>query len=377
MKFKYIIPAVAAMLFSSFAIVDVLSTIQLNKTQLSDRILKEIEEENPGGFLEINLNHVPNFGLTVTKTDFQSINASNYRAQMTDFKIQVMEIMKSEAFQIQWEAWLSTMNLTRADNLHDLALSIVKLSPYSPGTADEMLDKVNSVINSQNDNIKDIDSQLKTGGLPPGAITNRQNERKKAIAQLNAANAVKEKQPAGNVAFKSAFIIWDQTNDVLNDLDGIDNELNSIKTDMESWKYGVGPDHKKEVLASKTVFEGKRALIVQLLDKKKISDAVFIEAYTNYVNEKLVADKITTLTPADLQDRKDKRNPYLRLKKIMQVFIAQTDDIDFKATLTDKNQFTNTEYEGKPPVWKFYFRRGEVFTTTAREITRQWMSELK
>jgi hypothetical protein len=60
-------------------------------------------------------------------------------------------------------------------------------------------------------------------------------------------------------------------------------------------------------------------------------------------------------------------------------FLAQTNGIDYNATLAERNGkqvFTNPAYEAKNAQWKMAFHAGKEVTETARTFAQQWIKEL-
>ncbi len=73
-------------------------------------------------------------------------------------------------------------------------------------------------------------------------------------------------------------------------------------------------------------------------------------------------------------------NQLLFVKKRLQEFLAETEQIDFDAELTSKNGkkvFVNPAYESKGSRWKMAYRAGKGAITTARIFAEQWISEIK
>lgn len=67
------------------------------------------------------------------------------------------------------------------------------------------------------------------------------------------------------------------------------------------------------------------------------------------------------------------------IKKRLQQFLEETEDIDFSAELTEKNKkmvFVNPDYEAKGKRWKMGYRAGEEVVQTARKYVEDWLKEL-
>jgi hypothetical protein len=67
------------------------------------------------------------------------------------------------------------------------------------------------------------------------------------------------------------------------------------------------------------------------------------------------------------------------VKKRLQQFMVETQDIDFNAELVQKNgkkYFVKPEYESKSNRWKMAFRAGSEVVNPAREFVQQWINEL-
>ena len=72
-------------------------------------------------------------------------------------------------------------------------------------------------------------------------------------------------------------------------------------------------------------------------------------------------------------------NYWLVIKARLVNFLAQTNGIDYKATVVERNRkqvFTNPKYEAKSSQWKMGFRAGKEVTETARTFAQQWLKEL-
>ncbi len=70
----------------------------------------------------------------------------------------------------------------------------------------------------------------------------------------------------------------------------------------------------------------------------------------------------------------------LFVKKRLQQFLNETENIDFAAELTVRNGikvFVNPAYESKGNRWKMAYRAGKDVVTTARTFAQQWTSEIK
>ncbi len=69
-----------------------------------------------------------------------------------------------------------------------------------------------------------------------------------------------------------------------------------------------------------------------------------------------------------------------KVKSNLQIFMNETEGIDFDAELVQKNgkkYFVKPEYERKSSRWKMSFRAGREAVTTARNIVQQWIPEIK
>lgn len=70
----------------------------------------------------------------------------------------------------------------------------------------------------------------------------------------------------------------------------------------------------------------------------------------------------------------------LFVKKRLQEFLAETEQIDFDAELTIKNGkkvFVNPAYESKSNRWKMAYRAGKEVIVSSRAFAQQWISEIK
>jgi hypothetical protein len=70
----------------------------------------------------------------------------------------------------------------------------------------------------------------------------------------------------------------------------------------------------------------------------------------------------------------------LFIKKRLEQFLTETENIDFNAALVPKNNkmvFANAAYESKGKRWKMAYRAGKEVVETARTFVEQWLNELK
>lgn len=380
MKSKFLLAGIAMLLLCSFAGYDILTEAKLTKEQLSDRLVKELSDESAGSFLQVHINQFTTFGLNVTLADFKSIATATYQPKLMEMKAQITVAMQSPYFQKQWDAYLVSQGIPKINTKHDLAAAQVRREQPSVASVTTpvsgITEELENTIRSKNDELTDLNNQLKEKGNPPGRIKTNNDDKQKAIVKLAAAKEAYAKKDGDEAAYKNAYLIWKHTEEILEEIENVDNELNSIAIDISTWSAGVGADHKKEVLASKQDYTAKRAVFQQILDKKKVSNTAFNDAYMDWRWTALINEKMERITDADVKRVKDMANPNLHLKAVLQQFLIRSNGIDFNAAVL-KNHFVNKDYEGKTNEWKFYFRRGAAFTNAARSITAQWIAELK
>ena len=79
-------------------------------------------------------------------------------------------------------------------------------------------------------------------------------------------------------------------------------------------------------------------------------------------------------------EKKYPSDPQQYVKKRLQEFLDETDDIDFNAELKAQNGqkvFVNKDYENRGDRWKMAFRAGKEVVEPARKFATEWMSEIK
>ncbi|MEK6481814.1 hypothetical protein WJR50_30000 [Catalinimonas sp. 4WD22] len=67
------------------------------------------------------------------------------------------------------------------------------------------------------------------------------------------------------------------------------------------------------------------------------------------------------------------------IKKRLQLFLEESQDIDFSAELTEKDKkmvFVNPDYEAKGKRWKMGYRAGKEVVQTARTYVEDWLKEI-
>jgi hypothetical protein len=117
----------------------------------------------------------------------------------------------------------------------------------------------------------------------------------------------------------------------------------------------------------------------QLKDAEDPNNKMFVNYRKNYDqsvksinagNEKLLAD----------WENEYPSNHLLFVKKRLQQFLEETNDIDFAATTVMKNGkkiFEKREYESKGNRWKMAYRAGKEVIGTSRAFVQQWVNEIK
>lgn len=79
-------------------------------------------------------------------------------------------------------------------------------------------------------------------------------------------------------------------------------------------------------------------------------------------------------------DEYNKRKNYkANLKSTLQLFLSETADVDFNASLKSRGSmkyFENSVYERKSKIWKACYRAGAEATSAARNFAQQWLKEL-
>lgn len=155
------------------------------------------------------------------------------------------------------------------------------------------------------------------------------------------------------------------------------------KEQVESSKKSlaeVEANHKKADATLKPMFE---KILVQA--QKQLKDAQDPNSKTNanyrrnYEQTAKFADDANKRMLAEWEV-KYPANHLLFVKKRMQQFLDETDDIDFNAVLETKNGkkiFVNRAYESKGNRWKMGFRAGKEVVETARAFIQNWMTEIK
>lgn len=83
---------------------------------------------------------------------------------------------------------------------------------------------------------------------------------------------------------------------------------------------------------------------------------------------------------AELDNEYPDNNPKPMIKKWLEKFLEETDDIDFNAQVVDgqygKKVFAKQEYERKSSLWKLCYRAGKETTNACRNFAQNWLKEL-
>lgn len=137
---------------------------------------------------------------------------------------------------------------------------------------------------------------------------------------------------------------------------------------------------KKSDANTKKALEPLRATVQKSLKDAEDPNG---KAMTNYKrNYPAMLQNYEASYKRDLADWEAKypSNHLYFVKQRMQEFLDQTKDVDFSATLYDKNgiqYFTNRAYESKSNNWKMAFRAGKEVVEPARAFVQEWMAAIK
>ncbi len=153
--------------------------------------------------------------------------------------------------------------------------------------------------------------------------------------------------------------------------------LENLKKQVAETKDAVVKKQLQEMLIMSIKIQADMKVQMESPDyKKAMKDA-------NEMMQKMEAEQYAT----DLGQYQEKykqwqeeKNPDVLLKKDLQRFLTETEDINFNAQLiTDPNgkkEFAKEEYIQKSIYWKQAFRSGKPTIDAARSIAKEWLKEL-
>lgn len=229
------------------------------------------------------------------------------------------------------------------------------------------------------------DSKLNSGFLL-GAFDEYGISKAKNIATANRAGIVKDA-----VAYAKKYV----TSEVfIRQYNEMRMQAKPVLTAMKS------PEQLQEemiVAAKKSVAETEGSLKKADASLKPVFEKVLAEAKKQLAeaenpNSKMLANYRRNYEPSlKMNEQNNKRllaaweaaypvNHLAFVKKRLQQFLEETDDIDFNAALTEKNgvkYFVNSVYEGRGNRWKMAFRAGKEAVETARAQAAQWVLEIQ
>jgi hypothetical protein len=152
----------------------------------------------------------------------------------------------------------------------------------------------------------------------------------------------------------------------------IDNYRKSVQGMEETVKKA---DAQYKPLFQKSLDEARK----QLKQIEDPNNEMYVSYRQNYdqaikslsqSNQKLLAD----------WENEYPNNHLLFVKKRLQQFLEETNDVDFEATTIMKNGkkiFEKREYESKGRRWKMAYRAGKEVVGTSRVFVQQWVNEIK
>lgn len=153
--------------------------------------------------------------------------------------------------------------------------------------------------------------------------------------------------------------------------------LENLKKQVAETKDAVVKKQLQEMLIMSIKIQADMKVQMESPEfKKSMKDA-------NETMQKIEAEQYAT-DLAQYQEKymqwQEEKNQNVLLKKDLQKFLTETEDIDFNAQLiTDQNgrrEFAKEEYTQKSIYWKQAFRAGKPTIDAARGIAKEWLKEL-
>lgn len=165
---------------------------------------------------------------------------------------------------------------------------------------------------------------------------------------------------------------------------------NKIQTPEEFRKQMID-QYKTSIAQTETTLKSMDASLKKSLEsamataKKELKE---LEAGTNknYISYKEnyaeMAKSTESMNASQLQqwEAEFPDNQMLFIKARLEVFMNETEGIDYSAALFEKNgkkYFVNKEYEYKGNRWKMAYRAGKEAMEMARTLVQQWIDEIK
>ncbi len=129
----------------------------------------------------------------------------------------------------------------------------------------------------------------------------------------------------------------------------------------------------------KPVFEGVLVESKKQLKEAENPDNEFILAYRN--NYQLMLESSDQVFQQQIVDWNQKypENHLQFIKQRLQMFLDETDSIDYSAELKEvkgKKIFVDPRYEAKSKRWKMAFRAGKEAVDASRSFVEEWMEEM-
>lgn len=140
-------------------------------------------------------------------------------------------------------------------------------------------------------------------------------------------------------------------------------------------KYYNDASAENKALFKETVDEAKK-----YYEEIKNPENDMVKAYTDNYSMLLDNYKKDSVARTAKWQTEYPDNHMLYVKKRLEEFMSITGDIDFNASLVEKNgkkYFVNQQYERKDYRWKMAFRAGSEVTQTSRAFAQQWLGEIK
>jgi hypothetical protein len=129
----------------------------------------------------------------------------------------------------------------------------------------------------------------------------------------------------------------------------------------------------------KSIFEGVLVESKKQLKEAENPENEYIAAYRLNYASMLEINERTYQQQIDEWNQKYPENHMHFIRQRLQMFMAETESIDFNAELRDekgKKKFVNPVYEAKSKRWKMGYRAGKEVVETARNFVSIWITEI-
>lgn len=372
--FLILLPLLVMALFYSFATSNLYPVLNLTREELTQRLAEELVSETPRTYFFVeNAYYTYGIYLNTSLDDFNNIATGKYNSLMKEAKSEIMDILKSPEFIREWRRKLYENGYYYGNNRIQMAQNRALMyleEQYTEIPETGLEDYITSQITETQNYLSQIITKRSSPFTPNYEIAELNNNAFICNHKLLLLKYLYERRTQGDDSMKAACKTLMHFNSVALDMSTLNNQI------LETIAGGQNRIQPSSMDPQKSRLILQLNKLENIMSRLNTSIHTFDNAFWEYKTQFVLNNELSQYQDTEIVQMAEKSSPYLRLAKILESFMESTKDIDFTAKLNEDKIFVVNEYEFKDHTWKFFYRRGEKFTASARKVAKMWLKQL-